>query len=357
MRLPHRNNHGLRRPLDQSLGDTSGWGERIRRFYRYWASTQVEKNRNFARWFVRLRCEGHWDRQPVSVHGDVETELEALALHLRNHHNVLGARWILFFLYQSCDPRWIAQYLDQRSITARWFVRCPSSCWGHSSICRTMLNYGFDDLRLDDGETRARAKHASRVLDTLSVHETIESATEDCSVVVGTSGKREVGEKRCSGTISFHGTWSTVSLTTVVERPLCLAKRARVFPRKNSGSVISTCDPSHMGGLPNRKSKPRRWCDCLRDASRQSSGQSGDGPWPARHRSFENVAGPAVRSALVRAIDQFVDGSDRSHRTTGFRGTDAEANVAQRFPVQRRMHANDRRPRRGGISDGVRKRR
>ena len=70
------------------------------------------------------------------------------------------------------------------------------------AICRSMLNYGFDDLRLvkprcspTDGETRARAKHAARLLDELSVHDTIQDATSDCSTVVGTSGKREVGEK------------------------------------------------------------------------------------------------------------------------------------------------------------------
>lgn len=70
------------------------------------------------------------------------------------------------------------------------------------AICRSMLNYGFDDLRLvsprcspTDGETRARAKHAARLLDELSVHQSIKDATSDCSAVVGTSGKREVGEK------------------------------------------------------------------------------------------------------------------------------------------------------------------
>lgn len=70
------------------------------------------------------------------------------------------------------------------------------------AICRSMLNYGFDDLRLvsprcspTDGETRARAKHASRLLDELTVYKSIRDATSDCSSVVGTSGKREVGEK------------------------------------------------------------------------------------------------------------------------------------------------------------------
>ena len=57
------------------------------------------------------------------VRAEVETELEALALHLRNHHNVRKRSLVmpdrehggfLFFLYQSCNPRWIAQFLDQR---------------------------------------------------------------------------------------------------------------------------------------------------------------------------------------------------------------------------------------------------
>jgi TrmH family RNA methyltransferase len=70
------------------------------------------------------------------------------------------------------------------------------------AICRSMLNYGFDELRLvrpqcdlEDGEAKARAKHASRVLDSASIHPTINDAATDCSVVVGTSGKREVGQK------------------------------------------------------------------------------------------------------------------------------------------------------------------
>ena len=70
------------------------------------------------------------------------------------------------------------------------------------AICRTMLNYGFDDLRLvnprcspDDVDTRSRAKHAGRLLDELQVFDDINAATNDCSVVIGTSGKRETGEK------------------------------------------------------------------------------------------------------------------------------------------------------------------
>jgi TrmH family RNA methyltransferase len=70
------------------------------------------------------------------------------------------------------------------------------------AVCRTMLNYGFSSLRLvnpmctpDDIEARNRAKHAGRVLDGCTVHETLEDATSDCALLVGTSGKREIGVK------------------------------------------------------------------------------------------------------------------------------------------------------------------
>jgi len=64
-----------------------------------------------------------WDRQPVSVHA-AETEiLEQLILHLRNRHNVRKRSIVmpdrendgyLFFIYQVCDPRWIASFLENR---------------------------------------------------------------------------------------------------------------------------------------------------------------------------------------------------------------------------------------------------
>ena len=70
------------------------------------------------------------------------------------------------------------------------------------AICRTMLNYGFEDLRLvhpscspDDQDTRNRAKHAGRLLDECQVFDSLDAAVVDCSLVVGTSGKREVGDK------------------------------------------------------------------------------------------------------------------------------------------------------------------
>ena len=70
------------------------------------------------------------------------------------------------------------------------------------AVCRSMLNYGFTSLRLvnptcspDDIEARNRAKHAGRILDTCTVHDSLEKATEDCAVCIGTSGKREIGSK------------------------------------------------------------------------------------------------------------------------------------------------------------------
>ena len=70
------------------------------------------------------------------------------------------------------------------------------------AICRSMLNYGYDDLRLvnprcsvDDDETRARAKHAQQILDQARIFTSIEEAAFDTRALIGTSGKREIGEK------------------------------------------------------------------------------------------------------------------------------------------------------------------
>ena len=70
------------------------------------------------------------------------------------------------------------------------------------AVCRSLLNHGYDRLRLvnpvcspDDIEARNRAKHAGRILDHCEVFSSFDEAVSDCSVVVGTSGKREVGSK------------------------------------------------------------------------------------------------------------------------------------------------------------------
>ena len=69
------------------------------------------------------------------------------------------------------------------------------------AVCRGMLNHGFDRLRLVhpqcviDDEARNRAKHAGRILDDAEVFATLDEALSDTTLVVGTSGKRELGRK------------------------------------------------------------------------------------------------------------------------------------------------------------------
>lgn len=62
----------------------------------------------------------NWDRNPVSIHHERKQFLEGLILHLRNTHGVRRRSIVmedreegpgfLFFLYQACDPRWIAGF-------------------------------------------------------------------------------------------------------------------------------------------------------------------------------------------------------------------------------------------------------
>ena len=78
------------------------------------------------------------------------------------------------------------------------------------AICRSMMNYGYDKLRLvnplcdpNDIEARNRAKHAGQILDNVQIFESLEESVKDCSLVVGTSGKREVGPKTSFRHFSF----------------------------------------------------------------------------------------------------------------------------------------------------------
>tara|TARA_B100001996_G_scaffold122279_1_gene92469 strand:+ start:81 stop:845 length:765 start_codon:yes stop_codon:yes gene_type:complete len=69
------------------------------------------------------------------------------------------------------------------------------------AVARCMMNFGITDLRIvgRDGdwseETRRRAKNAQEVLDGAKLVDTLERGVSDCSIVIGTSGKREEGEK------------------------------------------------------------------------------------------------------------------------------------------------------------------
>ena len=77
----------------------------------------------------------------------------------------------------------------------------PENDGNIGAVARTMLNFGISDLRIigRDGrwseETRNRAKNAQRVIDNSKIFKSIEESTSDCSLVIGTSGKREDGEK------------------------------------------------------------------------------------------------------------------------------------------------------------------
>ena len=61
-----------------------------------------------------------WDRHPVSVHSDFKDELERLIVFLKNKYSVRKRSLVmedrenggyLFFIYQPCDPRWIAEFI------------------------------------------------------------------------------------------------------------------------------------------------------------------------------------------------------------------------------------------------------
>ncbi len=69
------------------------------------------------------------------------------------------------------------------------------------AVARSMLNFGITDLRIVgrsgewSEEARNRAKNAQTVLDSAKLVSSFTDATSDCSVVIGTSGKREDGDK------------------------------------------------------------------------------------------------------------------------------------------------------------------
>ncbi len=77
----------------------------------------------------------------------------------------------------------------------------PQTDGNIGAVARSMLNFGFTDLRIVgrtpdwSDEVRNRAKNAQSVLDSAQCADTLQDAVSDCSVVVGTSGKREEGDR------------------------------------------------------------------------------------------------------------------------------------------------------------------
>ena len=64
-----------------------------------------------------------------------------------------------------------------------------------------MKNFGITNLRIVSTKTelteiaRKRAKHANSILEEIDYFDDLKSSTSDLSLVIGTSGKRELGDK------------------------------------------------------------------------------------------------------------------------------------------------------------------
>jgi len=77
----------------------------------------------------------------------------------------------------------------------------PQNDGNIGAVARSMLNFGFTDLRIVgrsgewSEEVRNRAKNAQSVLDSTQCYQSLDDAVADCSIIVGTSGKREDGDK------------------------------------------------------------------------------------------------------------------------------------------------------------------
>ena len=69
------------------------------------------------------------------------------------------------------------------------------------AVARCMMNFGITDLRIVGRNEELteiaskRAKHANSILEKISFHDSLKSSISDLSLVIGTSGKRELGDK------------------------------------------------------------------------------------------------------------------------------------------------------------------
>ncbi len=69
------------------------------------------------------------------------------------------------------------------------------------AVARSMANFGFGELYMVSppgigDEARKRAKHGNFVLDNSVRTQSLEEATEGCDLVIGTTGIRNIGEKK-----------------------------------------------------------------------------------------------------------------------------------------------------------------
>ena len=125
------------------------------------------------------------------------------------------------------------------------------------AVCRSLLNHGFNSLRLvqpvchpNDIEARNRAKHAGKILDSCQIYDSLEDAVQDCSLVVGTSGKREIGNKTQKR--HFIYPWEFSERIYDIDQPIAL-----VFGEEGKGLSIDDllrCD--YLVTLPTWEGYP-----------------------------------------------------------------------------------------------------
>ena len=125
------------------------------------------------------------------------------------------------------------------------------------AIARTMMNYGFKNLRLvspncsiDDEETRIRAKHSGLVLDSCEIYDSLEDSFHDVNLVVGTSGKREVGSKTSLRHFTF--VWDLYDIFSNWRKNCYCFWRGRKRPvNRRFTNVRHVNNPSYMGRISN----------------------------------------------------------------------------------------------------------
>ena len=180
------------------------------------------------------------------------------------------------------------------------------------AVCRSMLNYGFDQLvlvnpkcSLDDGEAFARAKHARRVLDGAKIFDSFSQATDQFSLVMGTSGKREIGDK----TLFRHFMYPWEMVDRITDTNL---KVALVFGEEGKGlstEDLERCDV--FVTLPTWEGYPianlshavnALLYECQR--SRVIRSQGSDAGLPDIVPLQRHIS-PPLRATMIEAIHQF----------------------------------------------------
>jgi TrmH family RNA methyltransferase len=223
------------------------------------------------------------------------------------------------------------------------------------AVCRAMLNYGFSGLRLvqprclpDDEEARNRAKHAGRILDQCTVFDSIESATQDCSMIIGTSGKREIGTKTSFRHFSYPWEMS--------ERLLEFdGKVALIFGEEGKGlstPELESCDflvtlPTWEGYPISNLSHAVNVCVYELHKSRVTLGQGKDPALPNIVPLQRNM-NPKLKKILSKGIDELGQSlPGNNDRKTSFSHT-------LRRGLMRSMPTNDEATRLiGGLLDAT----